>query len=505
MIEGYIPKEQRKTILFLGDDLRLPSGIGRITREIIVNTAHRYNYLCIGGSQQHPDKGKVFDLSASINEEMKIPDASVRVIPVDGYGDQQLVRNIINSEKIDGIFFFTDPRYWIWLFEMEHELRIKGIPLMYYAIWDDVPFPYWNRSFYASCDLIMGISKQSNNIHQVVLGKGNFIDLDKEDTTGLTTPYENYEYAPKQVRTAYVPHGMDTKFFFQILADSDEYIKCLEYKTRVLGDTDYKFVLFYNSRNIRRKQTSDIILAFKTFCDGLPVGEADKCVLLLHTQPIDENGTNLFEVAATLAPNCNIRFTQGIVSMQELNYMYNFADCTISIGSNEGWGLSSTESVLAGTPIINNVTGGLQDQMRFEDSNGNWIEFDKNFASNHNGRYKKHGPWAAPVFPSNRSIQGSVQTPYIFDDRCNFEDVAAAIKYWYNMPIDFRKTYGQLGAEWMKSSEAKMTTLYMCSSMIKHMDTTLDAAAPRKKYDFINASNISRERNKPTGICLNEK
>ena len=73
------------------------------------------------------------------------------------------------------------------------------------------------------------------------------------------------------------------------------------------------------------------------------------------------------------------------------------------------------------------------------------------------------------------------------------------------MPIDFRKTYGQLGADWMQSDEAKMTTIHMCSSMIKHMDTTLAAAAPRKKYDFINASNTSRERNKPTGICLNEK
>ena len=81
---------------------------------------------------------------------------------------------------------------------------------------------------------------------------------------------------------------------------------------------------------------------------------------------------------------------------------------TINIGSNEGWGLSSTEALMAGRVIINNVTGGLQDQMRFEDENGNWIEFNDKFASNHTGRYKTHGVWAKPVFPASINLQGSI-------------------------------------------------------------------------------------------------
>lgn len=505
---GYIPKEQRKTILFLGDDLRLPSGIGRISREIVVNTAHKYNYFCVGGAQQHPEQGKFLDLSQSINDEIKISDASVRIFPVNGYGDPGLIRSILANEKIDGILFFTDPRYWIWLFNMEHEIRSRGIPLMYYAIWDDLPYPHWNREFYASCDLIMGISKQSHNLHKVVLGKGNYTDLDSVmDTTNLKEPYESYDFAPNVVKTAYVPHGMDTRFFHQIQPNTEEFNKMTEYRKVIFGnDNDrFNFVIMYNSRNIRRKQTSDIILAFKTFCDGLTKDEADQCVLLLHTNPIDDNGTNLIEVAKHVAPNYNVRFTKGIVSMEELNYMYNIADCTISIGSNEGWGLSSTESVLAGTPVINNVTGGLQDQVRFEDETGAWISFNTEFGSNHNGRYKKHGPWAKPVFPASRSIQGSPVTPYIFDDRCDFEHVAAAIKYWHNMPTDFRKTYGKMGSDWMQSEEARMTSLQMCESISKHMDEVLHNPVVRRRYEFINTSKLNRVSEKPMGICLNEK
>jgi hypothetical protein len=54
-------------------------------------------------------------------------------------------------------------------------------------------------------------------------------------------------------------------------------------------------------------------------------------------------------------------------------------------------------------------------------NHGNWIRFDGEFATNHMGRYKLHGSWVKPVFPSNRSLQGSPATPYIFDDRVNLK------------------------------------------------------------------------------------
>jgi glycosyltransferase involved in cell wall biosynthesis len=53
-----------------------------------------------------------------------------------------------------------------------------------------------------------------------------------------------------------------------------------------------------------------------------------------------------------------------------LNYLYNCSDAHMFMTDNEGWGLGLTESLMAGRMIIAPVQGGMQDQMRFEDENG---------------------------------------------------------------------------------------------------------------------------------------
>ena len=57
-----------------------------------------------------------------------------------------------------------------------------------------------------------------------------------------------------------------------------------------------------------------------------------------------------------------------------INILYNIADVTVLPTSNEGWGLALTEAMMAGKMIIANVTGGMQDQMRFENEKGEWID-----------------------------------------------------------------------------------------------------------------------------------
>ena len=117
--EGYIPREKRKKILFLCDDIRLHSGIGTMAKEIVLNTAHHFNWVNLGAAIKHPEQGKSFDLSSQINEIIGIPDSEVKVIPWDGYGNDQILRQLINQEKPDAILHFTDPRYWTWLYRME--------------------------------------------------------------------------------------------------------------------------------------------------------------------------------------------------------------------------------------------------------------------------------------------------------------------------------------------------------------------------------------------------
>ena len=142
--------------------------------------------------------------------------------------------------------------------------------------------------------------------------------------------------------------------------------------------------------------------------------------------------------------------------------------------------------MLAGTVIVNNVTGGLQDQMRFENEHGQWITFDKGFSTNHTAKYTKHGEWAIPVFPSNRSLQGSPQTPYIFDDRVKFEDVGDAIHKWWKHSAEHRIEAGLKGREFCLTHG--LTAKQMGESMIKHIDflfTQPKDARPRYTFNKV--------------------
>jgi glycosyltransferase involved in cell wall biosynthesis len=176
-----------------------------------------------------------------------------------------------------------------------------------------------------------------------------------------------------------------------------------------------------------------------------------------------------------------------------MNWLYNLADVTVLISSNEGWGLSLTESMMAGTMIIGNVTGGMQDQMRFVDDKGEWYTPSFEVPSNHMGTYKEHGEWVVPVFPSNVSLVGSVPTPYIFDDRCDFRDVTDAILKVYEMSSQERQSRGAAGREWALSEESMMSADNMGRNIIKYIDRTFQEFTPRTSYDIIKVKDVEKK------------
>ena len=190
----------------------------------------------------------------------------------------------------------------------------------------------------------------------------------------------------------------------------------------------------------------------------------------------------------------DIVFWDSIVSPQEMNFLYNMSDLTSLLSSNEGWGLSLTEAMMCGKMIMATVTGGMQDQMRFTDEDGNWIEFDDNFCSNHFGTYKTHGEWAIPLYPSCMSIQGSVPTPYIFDDRCDFRDAAKGLVQAFEMGKEERNRRGMLGREWGTSDEALMTAENMAKNMADCIEATLDNFKPRKPYTFTKVEELPKKK-----------
>ena len=313
MKEGYIPKNQRKKILMLSDDIRTHSGVGCQARNIIINTSHRFNWVNLGGAVKHPESGNGFDLSEEVNKLVGINDSSVKVIASSGYGDSNMLRQLITQEQPDALVHFTDPRYWIWLYAMENEIRQK-MPMVFYTMWDDLPYPMYNKSYYESDDMLLGISKQSTNIVKNVL-----------------KDYPKPDWAIK-----YVPHGIDPTHFFPIINDLEFEV----WKDKLLENKEYNFVLFHNSRNIRRKNQSDLILAWRTFLDQLPKNEAEKCLLILKTEISDDNGTDLGKVAESICdPEIHkVRFIGENLPEKEMNYLYNISDAHMFMTDNEGWG-----------------------------------------------------------------------------------------------------------------------------------------------------------------------
>jgi len=421
---------EKKKILLLSDDLRMTSGIATVSKEFVMGTLDRFHWVQLGAAVNHPDKGKEIDLGADVRKQTGVEDASLKIIPWTGYGDPDVLRQLIMRHNPDAILHFTDPRYWRWLYDIEAEIR-ENIPILFYHIWDDLPDPKYNRDYYESCDWLGCISRQTYGIVSR-LGK-----LDSE----TITPLEDWQ-------VDYVPHGINSESFKEVNDIPDDF------KKQILGDKDYKFVLFWMNRNIKRKQPSDVIWAYKQFVDGLPEEDRDKCCLVMHTQPIDQNGTNLFAVKDNICPDYDVRFSTARIDTQQLNYLYNLADVTINIAGNEGFGLTTAESVMAETPIIVNITGGLQDQCGFrKKSDGKLFTAEdyKKIGSLHNWRDWEdkvtHGEWVKPVWSRVQTMTGSVPTPYIIDDKVDVTEVAQAIRYWYDKGDEGRKKAGKAGRE----------------------------------------------------------
>ena len=464
MKNGYLPKNQRKKILFLADDMRVTSGVGTMAREIIEGTAHRYNWVQVGAAVSHPEVGKLIDMSEAINNETGLTDASVKIVPYNGYGDSRLIRQLLELEKPDAILHFTDPRYWIWLYQMEHEIR-QNIPMFFYAIWDDLPYPYYNENFYRSDDWIGCISKQTYNIVKHVSRKE--------------------PRAPWSL--SYVPHGINTSKYHPLPDDNEELV---ELRKKLFNGDEVDYVVFYNSRNIRRKMTSDILLAFDVLMKKLPEEQRKKCRMVMHTQKIDEHGTDLPVVIRDVVPDIEpyVIFSDERIDSKNINLLYNIADVTINLSSNEGFGLGTCESMMAGTPIIVNVTGGLQDQCGFKNDEGEYLDAEHDFTyewgSNHDGRFRNHGEWVFPVFPASRSLQGSPLTPYIFDDRCSWEEAGQQLLEVYNLGRTERKRRGELGRQY-GLGPGQFTADRMCELFIEHMENAWENWTPRERFTLV--------------------
>lgn len=397
----------KKKIFILTDDIFSPSGVGTMAKELIYGTCDTFDWVQLAAALNHPEHGRMLDLSEAIEKETGKEDVYVKQYKHNGYFSYDAFFQVLNLEKPDAVMLFTDPRHYMEFWPHEQTIRSEyKIPIIYWSIWDSELVPYWNQPYYSSCDLLLAINKQTDLIHRT-----------------LSQP---------STLCKYLPHGINSKKFYPIGLDDTKFV---DFYNKFKTQHNVDFIVFWNNRNIRRKQPGDVILAYKMFCDTLPKDQAEKCVLVMKTHVQDPNGTDLMAVKNHICPNYKILFIEEVLTTEILNYFYNMADVTVSLSSAEGFGLSTAESIMAGTPIIAPVHGGLQDQMQFFDDTedepiGSWIPTN-NLPSNSRGQLKGHGNWVYPLFPVARQLQGSLQTPYIFDYICDANQLATELMNVY--------------------------------------------------------------------------
>lgn len=372
-------------VLTLGDHPLSPSGVGSQTKyvcEALLNSG-KFEIISLGGAIKHQNYEPV---------KVEPYGDDWRIIPIDGYGTPEVIRSILRTEKPDILWLMTDPRFYGWLWQIENEVR-PLVPMVYYHVWDNYPYPYFNKKFYDSNDKIATISKVTDDIVRNV---------------------------SPDVSCTYVPHAVNGDIFQPYTEEQIENIR----KSSLNEDDQNKTIFFWNNRNARRKQSGTLIYWFKEWLDK--TNNHKNAQLLMHTDPRDPHGQDLQQIIEHLGLNTDRQVLLSVnkVQPEHLAGMYNMVDCTINISDAEGFGLATLESLSCSTPIIVNMTGGLQEQVT------DGVEW-----------------FGVGLKPTSKAIIGSQEVPYIYEDRTNKEQFFSALNKMMALGKKGRKQMGLKGRE----------------------------------------------------------
>ena len=282
-------KDNKLKVLVLSDHALSTSGVGTQTRHLIEGLLKKntWTFRQFGAALKHNDYRTVV-----VNEDFIIK-------PIDGFGNPDLIRVTLATEKPDVLFIFTDPRFFTWLFDIEDEIH-QTCPIVWWHVWDNYPFPEFNDSYYQATDLI--------NCH-----------------SHMTYTMLEDRYPDK---TNFIPHALPPGLFYKMPKN-----KTMEYKTSLLGeDRKDHFVGIWVNRNAKRKRPADLLHSWKLFLDRLESNEGHrKATLIMHTEPLDSEGPNLFKVSEMLGIQDNVFFSRDRLEFEKMNVLYNISDFCLNI------------------------------------------------------------------------------------------------------------------------------------------------------------------------------
>lgn len=362
--------QKKLKVLVLADHALSTSGVGTQTRHLLTGLIKKgcWSFRQFGAALKHSDYRTVV-----VNDDFIIK-------PIDGFGNPEMLRVTLATEKPDILFIFTDPRFFVWLFEMEDEIH-QICPIVWWHVWDNYPYPKFNTSFYESTDLLNCHSHMTYNML-----KDRF---------------------PK--KTNWIPHSLPDNLFYPLPGKE---IK--NFKRQLLGkDREDHFVGIWVNRNAKRKRPNDVLESWSLFLKELKRKKGhQKATLIMHTEPNDPEGPNLFSTSELLEIQNNVFFSRDRLEFEKMNVLYNISDFCLNMSYAEGFGLSTLEAMMTGTPIIAAKTGGLTKQVCNSLEGGeNGVALDIDF----------------------KTLVGSQTVPYIYEDYVSNQNVAKGIKKLYDM------------------------------------------------------------------------
>ena len=398
----FIKPQRKNKILFLSDHPLAPSGVGvqaRFLIEGLVKTG-RYSFRCLGGAIKHQDYRTI-----KVNDDFVVK-------PVDGFGTHEMIRQLLITERPDALIIFTDPRQFIWLWEIEDEIH-QLCPIAYWHVWDNDPYPAFNKPFYDSTDLINCLSYKTYE-----LVKPNFPE-----------------------KTEYVPHAFPKYVFFEMPEVERQHLMVQNFGPRAGW-----FKALWVNRNATRKLPADVLDSWRMFLDNLEAKYGHRnALLVMHTDPKDPEGPDLLQVAEQFGLQNNVWFSTDKLQFDKMNILHNLMDVTVNTAKNEGFGLSTLISMQVGKPIIALKTGGETSKV-----------VDYRDGSTH----------GVALEPIKRTLVGSQLVPYIYEDYAGTQELADAFMTVHDYSPEER-------AAMSKKCKDYVDFQFNHEDIVKKWDTTL--------------------------------
>jgi glycosyltransferase involved in cell wall biosynthesis len=386
----------KKKILMISDHALSTSGVGVQSRHLINGLVEKGDWTVrqLGAAIKHADYTTI-----KVNDDFIIK-------PIDGFGNRDMLRLILAQEKPDVLLIFTDPRFFLWLFEMADEIH-QVCPIAWWHVWDNRPTPKYNYPLYEETD---AINCHSHLTYQMCA-----------------------EDFPEKSR--FIPHALPQEMYFPIPEVDSKRLR-----SQILGDdrADH-FVGFWINRNAKRKRPNDLLAAWARFLELLEEKHGHKkATLLLHTDPMDAEGPNLFVTTETLGIINNVYFSRDRLGFDKINILHNISDFYTCISFAEGFGLGTLEAMQCGKPIIATKTGGMTRQVvDHRDGTENGIALDIELST----------------------MVGSQQVPYIYEDYVSVETIAQSFLKLYEMGPEKRRELGQKARDYVMSEFALQKTI----------------------------------------------